>query len=80
MIYPEREQKLTSLSREERGDLIFVLFDFYRFMEHNPNNPVGFEHDLFNNRVIKLSFDTIKEQIVNDYESYKLRVIRNQEN
>jgi hypothetical protein len=79
MIYPEWEQKLSSLSKEEWGDIIFILFDFYRYLE-TQQNPLGYDNKLFGNRVLKISFDTIKAQVVKDYESYQNRCIANKEN
>ena len=79
MIYPEREQKLSSLSNQEWGDLILVLFSFYRYLE-TQNNPLGFDDKLLENRILKLSFDTIKWQVIKDHESYQSRCKTNKEN
>jgi hypothetical protein len=79
LIYPEREKKFSSLSKSEWGDLIFILFEFYRYLE-TQQNPMGFDHELLTNRILKISFDTIKEVIVNDRKSYVKRCEANKIN
>lgn len=73
ILYSEWKQRLSSLSKCERWDFIFILFDFWEYLENNPTKPNGFTHSLFENRILQLSFDTVKETIIKDFESYRKR-------